>query len=113
MDMTYLMQPPKKWTFEQPKLKEWVEKWCYGNVLNLFAGKVRLDVDELRVDVSNEFSPDEVCDAFRFVTTPPSIDFHTIILDPPYNLRKSREKYNGRWIGSLTKIKNELPKLLP
>ena len=43
MDFTYLSQPPRKYTFEQPQLKEWTEKWCQGKVLNLFAGKTKLD----------------------------------------------------------------------
>jgi len=38
IDFTYLSQPPKRYTFQQPKLKEWTEKWCKGKVLNLFAG---------------------------------------------------------------------------
>ena len=111
IDFTYLLQPPKKWTFEQPKLKEWVESWCIGKVLNLFAGKTRLNVDEYRVDVSEKFKPDWHGDAFTFVKHTCRV-FDTIMLDPPYNLRKAREKYEGKYIGSFTKIKNELPRIL-
>lgn len=112
MEFTYLTQPPKKWTFEQPKLKKWVEDNCKGKVLNLFAGKVRLNIDELRVDISEENNPDIVQEAFEFVSNT-NMKFDTIILDPPYNLRKSREKYgDGRYIGSFTKIKNELVNIL-
>jgi len=114
MDMTYLIQPPKRWTFEQPKLKQWVESWCGGNILNLFAGKIRLNVPETRVDISGEFKPDYISDAYDFVNMAIDIKlkFNTIILDPPYNLRKAREKYNGKYIGSFTKIKNLLPQIL-
>jgi len=112
VDFTYLAQPPKKWTFEQPKLKEWTEKWCKGKVLNMFAGKTRMNVDEFRVDISDEFNPDWVGDCYDFVTKT-DMKFDTIIFDPPYNLRKSREKYgDGRYIGSLTKLKNEFHKIL-
>jgi len=111
IDFTYLVQPPRKYTFEAPKLRKWVETWSIGKVLNLFAGKTKLSVDEFRVDVSDEFTPDWCGDAYEFVTTT-DMKFDTIILDPPYNLRKSREKYDGKWIGSLTKIKNQLPSLL-
>ena len=114
--MRYLTQPPKRWTFEQPKLREWVESWCTGQVLNLFAGKVKLNVCEYRVDISNEYCPNSVIDAYDFVKSV-SMDeggfkYDTIILDPPYNLRKSREKYGGKYIGSFTKIKNLLPAIL-
>lgn len=113
MEFIYLQQPPRKWTFEQPKLKKWVEHWCKGKVLNLFAGKTKLNVKEYRVDSSSEFTPNYLGDAYYFITHIPKIlKFDTIILDPPYNLRKSREKYNGKYIGSFTKIKNLLPKLL-
>ena len=52
IDFTYLKQPPKRYTFEQPKLKKWVESWCNGKVLNLFAGRTLLDIDEYRIDVN-------------------------------------------------------------
>ena len=111
IDFTYLIQPPKKYTFEQPKLREWTERICQGKVLNLFAGKVYLDVNEFRVDIDNEFKPDYLGDAYEFVTTT-DMKFDTIVLDPPYNLRKAREKYGGKYIGSFTKIKNELSRIL-
>ena len=111
IDFTYMSQPPKRYTFEQPKLKLWTESHCTGKVLNLFAGKVKLRVSETRVDLCDEFQPDFATDAFEFVTTT-DLMFDTIVLDPPYNLRKSREKYGGRYIGSFTKIKNELSKIL-
>jgi hypothetical protein len=64
MNLYYMEQPPKKWTFEQPELKTWTEAQCQGKVLNLFAGKTRLSVDEYRVDISPEHGPDLVSDAF-------------------------------------------------
>ena len=111
MDFTYLSQPPRKYTFEQPKLRQWVEKWCKGKVLNLFAGKTKLSVDEYRVDINKEMLADWYGDAYDFVKNT-EMKFDTIVLDPPYNLRKAREKYGGRYIGSFTKIKNELSGLL-
>ena len=115
MKFTYLTQPPRKWTFEQPKLKKWVEDNCNGKVLNLFAGKTKLNIKhEFRVDISGEFNPDFNGDTMGFIESAikRKIKFDTIVLDPPYNLRKSREKYNGKYIGSFTKIKNMLPKIL-
>lgn len=114
MDFTYLAQPPKRYTFQQPKLKEWTEKWCKGKVLNLFAGITKLDVDEIRVDIDKNVDADFYMEAFEFVkfAKEQGMKFDTIVLDPPYNLRKSREKYGGRYIGSFTKIKNELGDIL-
>ena len=112
MKFTYLSQPPKKFTFQMPKVKLWVEENCEGKVLNLFAGITRLDLPEIRVDVNKEMVADYYMDAYEFVKTKSFIKFDTIILDPPYNLRKAREKYQGKYIGKLTKLKNELSNLL-
>lgn len=111
LDFTYLTQPPKRFTFEQPKLRIWVESWCKGEVLNLFAGTTKLNVNEFRVDIDKNMVADWYGDALEFVKTT-NLRFNTIVLDPPYNLRKSREKYNGKYIGSFTKLKNELKNVL-
>lgn len=124
MEFTYLQQPPKKYTFEQPKLKAWVESYCMGNILNLFAGKVKLNVPEIRVDIDPEMPADYHMDAYEFVrmvgltgnlpgsTSGALLKFDTVVLDPPYNIRKAREKYEGHWIGKLTKVKNLLPHII-
>lgn len=116
IDFTYLSQPPRRYTFEQPKLKEWLESWCKGTVLNLFAGTTILNVEkEIRVDIDKDVNADYTMDSFDFVNmwiNEKKELFDTIVLDPPYSLRKSREKYEGRYIGSFTKIKNLLPLIL-
>jgi hypothetical protein len=116
LKFTRLKQPPNKMTFTMPKLYKWLIERCVGKTLNLFAGKVLLTgVDEVRVDVD----PDMPCihylmDAYDFVmyATKLGLKFDTIILDPPYNVRKAREKYGDRWIGSFTKIKDVLPQIM-
>jgi len=115
IDFTYLKQPSKRWTFEQPKLKLWVEKWCKGRVLNLFAGKTRLNVDEIRVDISSEYYPDYIMDANEFLLYWSQDDmpkFDTVILDPPYNWRKAKEKYGNNMIGSYPILKNSLIEII-
>jgi len=111
IDFTYLCQPPKRYTFEHPRLKTWVEGWCKGKVLNLFAGMIKLRVDEYRVDLDPLAPADHHGEAYEFVSTT-SMRFDTVILDTPYNLRKSREKYGSRYMGSFTKIKEKIPDIL-
>ena len=111
IEFVYLSQPPCRYTFEMPELKLWTESMCKGKVLNLFAGKTKMDVDEFRVDIDKEMPADHYGDAYEFLNST-NLKFNTAILDPPYNLRKSREKYQGRYIGSFTKIKNALPRVL-
>ena len=108
---TYLYQTPNKFTFKQKKLKKWVESFCKGKVLNLYAGKTILDVDEFRVDSEEEMIADWYGKAFDFITTT-EMKFDTVVLDPPYSERKAREKYKGNYIGSYTKTKNELLRIL-
>ncbi len=100
MRFTYIWQPPKRWTFEMKKVKCFVEKEASGHCLNLFAGQTRLRLNEVRVDLSNEFQPDYNMDALDFckmwVKEKKSL-FDTVILDPPYNARKAMEKYNNRY----------------
>jgi hypothetical protein len=109
---TYMAQPPKRYTFEQPKFKEWVEHHCMGLVLNLFAGKVKLNVNEVRVDIDPDMPAEYHMDALDFVNTHWGKVYDTVILDPPYNVRKAREKYQGRWIGKLRQLKDALPAII-
>jgi len=114
IEFTYLRQPPRKYTFEMKKLKQWTEKNCIGNVLNLFAGKTLLNVSETRVDLNKDMPADYYMDSYEFVemAKEKGWKYNTIIFDPPYNLRKSREKYNGIYTSELRKIKTLLPDIL-
>jgi len=115
IEFTYLRQPVKKYTFEMPQLLKWTAQNCKGRTLNLFAGKTILSgVDEIRVDLNKEMPADYHMDAFMFVlmAKKEGLIFDTIIFDPPYNLRKSREKYLGIYTSELRKIKSELPNII-
>ena len=114
MEFTYLAQGPKKYTFEMPKLKQWTEQNCIGKVLNLFAGKTLLNIDETRVDLNKDMPADYYMDAYNFVRMAKENKwiYDTVIFDPPYNLRKSREKYLGVYTSELRKIKTILPNIL-
>ena len=114
MKFEYLTQPPKRYTFQQPKLKKFVEDWSFGKVLNLFAGKTKLDLDETRVDIDKEMNAEYFMDVREFVSFAKSkgMIFDTVILDPPYTWRKAKEKYNGNMIGQYPRLKTELLEIL-
>ncbi|PWI49538.1 hypothetical protein CEE45_01725 [Candidatus Heimdallarchaeota archaeon B3_Heim] len=103
-----------KWTFDAKKVKRFVMKNCRGKILNLFAGKNRLSIHETRVDSSNEFSPDYHMKAEKFIKKAQQKNwkYDTIIYDPPWNERKSKEFYNGHYIGKFTKLKDDIVSLL-
>ncbi len=82
------------------KVRKYVEKQAEGVVLNLFAGKTRLKLKEVRVDLSPEYEPDYCMDCVEFLKMwikEKRPLFDTIILDPPYNARKAMEKYHGKY----------------
>lgn len=115
IEFTYLKQPPRKYTFEMKKLKKWTIQNCRGKTLNLFAGMTVLNgVDEIRVDLNKDMVADYYMDAYEFVIMAKNkkMMFDTVIFDPPYNLRKSREKYMGIYTSELRKIKTELPHII-
>lgn len=109
-----MTQPPKRYTFEQPKLRKFVELNCRGKTLNLFAGKTSLKVNETRVDMDKRMPADYHMKAFDFLkmAITKGFKYDAIILDPPYSVRKSREKYEGQWIGAFKKIKDLVPEVL-
>jgi 16S rRNA G966 N2-methylase RsmD len=99
-----------KWTLDDKPLKNWlIKKLQAGTILNLFAGKNKLRTDEIRVDISNEFKPKYNEGAITFLNNGgKKYDFRNIVLDPPYNLRKAMEKYNGNYFSKWKKIVNAL-----
>lgn len=102
--------PAAKWTFDPEPVRRYVERWLEGTVLNLFAGQTELrhDGDIHRNDCDESIDADTHFDAVDVAAQfgPRSLD--TVILDPPYNVRKAREKYDGQMVGTFTHVKDEL-----
>ena len=111
--MEYMKVPLHRYTFKPIKLKQWVESNCDGKVLNLFAGKIKLNIDEVRNDVDKTMSADYYLDALDFVNQWDGIEFDTIILDPPYGYRKSMEMYNGNVNSRFKVIKDVISNKFP
>ena len=109
---TYIKGPLNKYTFTNKEIKRWVEHYCEGKVLNLFAGKTLLNCDEIRNDINEEMPAHVHMDALECCWLWEKTKFNTVLLDPPYSLRKSMEKYDGRISSPFNKIKNAIPKIL-
>jgi hypothetical protein len=103
----------RRYTFESPKIKEWVEEHAQGSVLNLFAGKTLLNnvLMEIRVDSNTDMPADFHVDALDFIRKCLRM-FDTIILDPPYSYRKSMEMYNGNLNSRFKLIADNIPRIL-
>lgn len=111
MILEYLKCPLNKYTFSVKPIRDWVEKNSDGKVLNLFAGKTKLNLDETRVDLDKTMIADCYSDALDFVLSCRD-KFDTIILDPPYTYRKSMEMYNGHKASRFNEVKDNLHRIL-
>ena len=112
MKFDYIKCPLNKYTFRIKPIREWVENECEGRTLNLFAGKTLLSIDEVRNDIDETMDAEYHKDAYLFVKEWKSGKFNTILLDPPYAIRKSMEFYNGHKASPFRKIKDEIPRIL-
>lgn len=104
------------WTFDIVPIKEFVDdelldanfrneyKYGYkGIVLNIFTGKNYLNDNEFFLpnihivnnDISTEFRTDENYEALEFLKAFPNESIELVIFDPPFNLRKHKEFYQG------------------
>jgi hypothetical protein len=101
----------RRYTFESPKIKKWVEENSNGRCLNLFAGKTKLNINEVRNDIDNEMIADYHLDALEFVKQCKD-KYDTIILDPPYAYRKAMEMYKGNYTSKFKLIADEIPLIL-
>ena len=112
MNFDYIKCPLNKYTFKVKNIREWVEKNCEGKTLNLFAGKTKLNIDEIRNDLDSDALADFYKDALQFVKEWNGNKFNTILLDPPYSYRKSMELYKGIKASPFRQLKDEIPRIL-
>ncbi len=97
-----------RYTFQSKKVLEYVQSHTIGRTLNLFAGKTIIKKGEYRVDTDTSMPLiDSHEGAENFLTYNTEL-FDTIIFDPPWNARKAREKYEGRFYGKYQRMKEDI-----
>lgn len=104
--------PLHRYTFSVRPIRLWVERACEGRVLNLFAGRTKLAVNETRNDLDSEAIADYRMDALDFLKSWQGEKFRTILLDPPYAYRKSMQLYKGIICSPFRQLKDELTSCL-
>ena len=104
--------PLHRYTFSVRPIRQWVERICEGRVLNLFAGPTLLALYEVRNDLDPVMPAHHHLDALELVSSWTGEAFQTILLDPPYALRKSMELYQGRICSPFRQLKDALPRIL-
>lgn len=102
------------WTFEPNPVRRYVEAWLEGRVLNLFAGatKLRHNDEIIRNDLDPKRDADYHFDAVKAHEQFEANSFDMALLDPPWNSRKSREKYRGEYQGHFTAVKDAVKGLV-
>lgn len=108
----YIKCPLHRYTFKIKPIRQWVERNCEGKTLNLFAGKTKLNIDEVRNDLDIEALSDYKMDAVEFLRSYSGKKFNTVLLDPPYAYRKSMEMYNGIRCSPFRQLKDEIKNIL-
>lgn len=92
-----------RWTFDAPAVRAFVERHLVGKTLNLFAGKTRLvhpDGAEIRRnDTNDDRDADTHRDALGLADDLTAESFGTVVIDPPFTVRKGNEKYDGETVG--------------
>ena len=108
----YIKCPLHRYTFQVRNIREWTENNCEGRTLNLFAGRTKLNIDEVRNDLDPEALADYRMDAVEFLRTWQGEKFDTVLLDPPYAFRKSMEMYKGIKCSPFKQMKDEIKNVL-
>jgi hypothetical protein len=102
-----------RYTFSNKRIKKWVEDHCENLTLNLFAGKTKLNLSEVRIDSNIDMLANYHMDALQFLREyNHKIRFHTVLLDPPYAYRKSMEMYGGHVASRFKQLKDVILKVL-
>ena len=113
MKISMIRAQCNRYTFQPQAIHDFVASKIEGTkILNLFAGKTILNSNEIRVDNDPTLSNIHFrMDVKKFLNTHNEL-WNTIIYDPPWNERKAKEKYDGRWIGKFTKLKDRIVEIL-
>lgn len=98
MEMERIFEMPRKWTFQMPKLRSWIEGRLEGAVLNLFGGVVKLEPPQAGSVMTNEINPDLSADLRRDAFDLAQWQdlgsrFDTVVFDPPYSAHQAVVSY--------------------
>lgn len=95
--MERFFEMPRKWTFEMPKLRGWVEARIEGHTLNLFGGLTRLKGDIVYNDLNPDLPADYRLDAYDLTKwVEHKGRYTTVVFDPPYTAYQAVKTYGRK-----------------
>lgn len=98
MKIERFFEMPRKWTFQMPKLRIWIEERLEGENLNLFGGVVRLP-NSTHNDINTDLlNPGDLnLDAFDLAAWRNyGRRFDTVVFDPPYSAHQAVVSYGQK-----------------
>lgn len=106
-------------TMTIPAIRPFVLAHCTGKVLDVFAGKTRLEregcefvTNDISEDCATNYHVDASSETFvKTLNSDGHFSFDTIILDPPFSLYQSKRRYRGEWYRDYTLVKNNVDRL--
>lgn len=105
---------PRKYTFQMPKVRKWVESRLEGEVLNLFGGLVRFpgaihnDIDP-NVRQEGDLSLD-ACDLRGWIEMGQRFD--TVVFDPPFSAHQAVVSYGMKKAQQVTHARDVVEHVL-
>ncbi|GGL33964.1 hypothetical protein GCM10009037_16980 [Halarchaeum grantii] len=88
------------WTFETPQVRDVVEAYLDGDVLNACAGRTRLSHPSVhRNDLDERRHADTHHDVRDLDDYLPPESFDVVVFDPPFDADQAAEHYDGRTVG--------------
>jgi hypothetical protein len=101
MTIERIFEMPRKWTFQMPKVRAWVESRLEGTVLNMFGGVTKLTPPVGGTVESNDIAPDIesdfILDAYDLKQwTGLEASFDTVVFDPPYTAFQAVKTYGSK-----------------
>lgn len=113
IDLSYWTVQPDRWTFQSAKIREWVEGWCRGRVLNACAGKTHLELEDVvRNDIDDGRDADLHVDVCEIADHFEPGSFDTVVYDPPFSQNQANRSYGGREVGDDALAKRQFHELL-
>lgn len=94
--LSYWTVQPNRWTFEAPKIRDWVKHHMTGRTLNMCAGPTVLshDGEIIRNDLNPDVEADTHADARTLDDLFDANSFDTILYDPPFSKNQAETTYN-------------------
>lgn len=94
--LSYWTVQPNRWTFETPKIRDWVEHHLTGRTLNMCAGPTELthSAEITRNDLNTDIDADIHVDARTLDQHFDPNTFDTLLYDPPFSENQAETTYD-------------------